>query len=66
MLNMEKEPPVGAETALPIRREMRFSMDMMSSSFVISLPLQLFKKLLVSKRACRKFGGYAGELIQTQ
>jgi hypothetical protein len=33
---------------------------------VISLPLQLFKKLLVSKRACRKFGGYAGELIQTQ
>ena len=38
---MEKEAPVGAETALPISSEMRFSIEWMSSSFeMLSLVLQ--------------------------
>ena len=60
---MENEPPVGAETALPISSDMRFSMDFMSSSLETSDDLQLSRKLLASRSACRKFGGYAGELM---
>jgi hypothetical protein len=56
-LKIEKEPPVGAETAFPINRDMRFSIEIRRSSLDIPLVLQLSKKLLVSKRACRKFGG---------
>lgn len=54
---MENEAPVGAETVLPISREIRFSIEWMSSSLVISLVLHDSRKLLVSRSACRKFGG---------
>ena len=61
---MENEPPVGAETHLPISKDILFSMDLMSSSFDMSLSLQLSRKLLASSSACRKLGGYAGELMR--
>ena len=48
---MEKEPPVGADTLLPISRERRVSIDLMSSSLDISEVLQPSKKLLASSSA---------------
>ncbi len=63
-LNTLKDCPVGAETALPIRLESRISMDLRSSSRLgASEVLQFSTKLLNSKRDCRKFGGYEGQLI---
>jgi hypothetical protein len=60
---MENVPPMGADTHLPIRRESRFSMDLMSSSLGISDDLQLSRKLLASISAWKKLGGYAGDVI---
>ena len=63
LLKIENEPPMGADTHLPISKETRFSIDLINSSLEISDDLQLSRKLLASRRACRKLGGYAGELI---
>lgn len=51
LLKMENDPPIGADTLLPINRDMRFSIDLMSSSLEISDDLQLSRKLLASRSA---------------
>lgn len=54
---MAKDAPVGAETALPMSKEIRLSMDSISSSLDMSDVRQEWRKLLASSRACKKFGG---------
>jgi hypothetical protein len=57
LLKTEKEAPVGAEMLLPISRERRFSIDLISSSLEMSLTFDVSRKLLASNSACRKLGG---------
>jgi hypothetical protein len=58
-----KDPPVGAETAFPMRLDSRISTELINSSFEMPLDLLASTKLLNSSRVWRKLGGYAGQLM---
>ena len=57
-LKMLKDPPVGAVTILPIRFEIRFSIDATNCSLVIASSMDAaWRKLDASNNDCKKLGG---------